>query len=199
VFKIDLMDLLKEEYTYPNWSSGMKYKLETEIINEEEIYVFYYSTKTIMKKRFQRKFPRYIYLTPGFCWGLGFFKGEGLNSIRGTSYRRFIITNKSPTCLNKFLDELNNSKLLLKSAIKGKCFQIHHFLNSADEVVNYWSNKLNFPKKMFSPLNYDDGFKKEGNGVCHFDKGDVLLRRIFDIINNKIITGAKTPQLTSAG
>ena len=52
---------------------------------------------------------------------------------------------------------------------------------------------------MFSPLNYDDGFKKEGNGVCHFDKGDVLLRRIFDIINNKIITGAKTPQLTSAG
>ena len=55
MFKIDLMDLLKEEYTYPNWSSGMKYRLETEIINEEEIYVFYYSTKTIMKKRFQRK------------------------------------------------------------------------------------------------------------------------------------------------
>ena len=49
------------------------------------------------------------------------------------------------------------------------------------------TNKLNFPKKMFPPLNYDDGFKKEGNGVCHFDKGDVLLRRIFDIINNKII------------
>ena len=197
MYRIDLIELLKNEYTYPNWSTSTKYKLETQIINEEEILVFYHSTKTIMKKIFKRKFPRYIYLTPGFCWVLGFFKGEGLSSIRGKSYRRFVITNKNPICLNKFLDELEKSKLLLRSAINGKCFQIHHFLNHPDEVIDYWSNKLKFPRGMFSPLNYDDGFKKEGNGVCHFDIGDVLLRKVFDSINNKIMTEAIAPASTS--
>ncbi len=186
--KIDLVELLKDQYTYPTWSTGTSYKLKTEIINYNQILIYYELEKTIMKKKFKEFFPRYIHLTAGFCWALGFFEGEGMKSKKYTSYRRFNITNKNPRDLKKFLNELHKSGLLPKERIRGKCFQIHHFLNREEIVRDYWSKQLDFPKEMFSIQDYNHNLKRSGNGVCHFDLGHVLLRRIFDLLNEKLIT-----------
>ncbi len=184
---IDLIELVKTEYSYPTWSTDTSYKLKAEIIDKDKILIYYESEKTIMKKMFKETFPRYINLTPGFCWALGFFEGEGLKSKKYTSYRRFNITNKNPRDLKKFLNELDKSGLLPKERIRGKCFQIHHFLNREEVVIEYWSKQLDFPKERFSAKDYNHNLKREGNGVCHFDIGHVLLRRIFDLINEKLI------------
>jgi len=140
-----------------------------------------------MKKRMSKIFPRHIKLTPGLCWALGFFKAEGLSSIKSKCYYRFNITNKNPIHLKKVLDELNKAGLLTKPQIKGKCFQIHHFANHPEQARKYWADKLNFPVDMFSAQDYNHNLKREGNGVCHFDISAVLLRRILDLINDKII------------
>ena len=140
-----------------------------------------------MKKRIKRTFPCYIYLTPGFCWSLGFYKGEGLNSIKSKTYYRFGISNKNPVYINKFMDEMISSKLLAKHQIRGKCFQIHHFAYDLEDVKKYWSNKLDFPLELFSARDYNHNLTKEGNGVCHFDISEVLLRRILDLINDEVL------------
>ncbi len=97
--KIDLVLLLKDKYTYPSRIKRKKYPIYTEIINEKSINVYYDITSGI-KRRIQGIFPRYVYLSPGFCWALGFFKGEGVNSIINGSYRRFsvIIGRFPPVC-----------------------------------------------------------------------------------------------------
>ncbi len=186
--KIDILKLIDGQYTYPTWSTKTSYRLRAKIIDKDNISIYYESTKTIMKKKFRGIFPRYVFLTPGFCWALGFFEGEGMKSKKSTSYRRFNITNKNPLDLKKFLDELHKSKLLPKDRIRGKCFQIHHFLNNKLEAERYWSKQLNFPIEMFSAIDYNHNLRRSGNGVCHFDLGHVLLRRIFDLINEKIMT-----------
>ena|SRR3989338_3123250 len=185
--KIDILELINGQYTYANWSSGSMYELHGKPINDKEIVVYYTIKKAIMKKTISRVFTRYINLTPSFCWALGFFRGEGLSSRRSKSYHRFNITNKNPVCLKKFLKEIDKSGLLLSHNIKGKCFQIHHFMNRPEIVEKYWSDQLGFPLEMFSAIDYDHNLSKEGNGVCHFDIGDVLLRRIIDLINDSII------------
>ena len=73
--------------------------------------------------------------------------------------------------------------------LPGKTFAFH------EDVLPQYKDTLT--KTTNAHFNYDDGFKKEGNGVCHFDIGDVLLRKVFDSINNKIMTEAIAPASTS--
>ncbi|HLD15265.1 MAG TPA: hypothetical protein VJB94_01670 [Candidatus Nanoarchaeia archaeon] len=185
--KIDLLELIKDKYTYPNWSTGRQYKLEGEILSRNKILIYYIATNHITKRKFQKIFPRYIYLTPSFCWVLGFFKAEGLSSIKNKAYYRFNITNKKPLFLKKVFTEIEKAGLLLKDEIKGRCFQIHHFKNDPEIVKKYWSNNLEFPIEMFVVRDYNHNLTKEGNGVCHFDISNVLLRRVLDLINDKVI------------
>ncbi|GEM_PF-2085276 len=185
--KIDLLELIKGKYTYPTWSTGTQYKLCAEIITPNTIQLYYSISKSIMKKRKQRIFPRYIHLTPGLCWALGFFKGEGLSSLKSRGYYRVNITNKNPVHLKKVLTEFEKAALLPKENIKGRCFQIHHFMNDPITVKKYWAEKLGFPEELFSVIDYNHNLKREGNGVCHFDLSEVLLRRVLDLLNEKII------------
>jgi len=87
---IDLKELMDGKFTYPNWFTKTQYPLRCDAF-ENNVRIYYISTKSIMKKVFEKYLPRYIKLTPKFCWALGFLKGEGLNSIRGKSYYRFEI------------------------------------------------------------------------------------------------------------
>ncbi len=183
--RIDIIELVRNQYTYENWSSKSQYLIESEIVGEDKVVLYYVIKKAIMKKRFQREFQRYVYLTPGFCWALGFFQGEGLKSRKNRAYTRFNITNKNPIFLKRFLSEMDKAGLLRKEEIKGRCFQIHHFLNPPEVVKEYWSSQLGFPQEKFIAIDYNHNLKKEGNGVCHFDIGDCLLRRVIDLINEK--------------
>ena len=139
-----------------------------------------------MKRSKRRNFPRFIFLTPDLAWSLGFFKAEGLSSRRSRAYYRFHLTNKNPLCLKKVLDTLHFSGLLPKSNIHGRCFQIHHSENITSEVIRYWSIQLGFPSEMFQVKDYPSLCKKE-NGVCRIDLSDPLLRRILDLLNDKLM------------
>lgn len=185
--KIDLTILLKGKYTYPSRIKGIKYPINTQIINKKTINVYYDITSGI-KRRIEGTFPRYIYLSPGFCWALGFFKGEGVNSIINGSYRRFSIINRNPKYIKKFLDEILHSGLLEKSRLEQRCFQIHHYANALSKTRRYWAKELKIPGERIIMVNDKQSLKKKENGVCRFDISNVLLRKIVDLINEKILT-----------
>lgn len=182
---IKICEIISGKETYPNWSTGTTYPLKFEL-DEDEIIIYYIMTKTIMNKVYSRKFPKEIKLTPSFCWALGFIKGEGMNSLNKSSYHRFGVTNKNPKLISYVLEELDKSNLLKKEKIPDRSFQILHWFSTPREVVNYWSNKLNVPKEKINPYNDKNSLKRTKFGTCHFYITDVLLRRIIDIISEKI-------------
>ena len=184
--RVDLRILLKDRYTYPSRIKGKEYPIYTQLINKKMINVYYDVTCGI-KRRIQGTFPRYIYLSPGFCWALGFFKGEGVNSIINGSYRRFSIINRNPKYIKKFLDEIINSGLLEKSRLEQRCFQIHHYANVISKTRKYWAKELKIPEERIIMVNDKKSLKKNENGVCRFDISNVLLRKIIDLLNEKIL------------
>ena len=163
--------------------------MQTQTVNDKMVMVYYEITtkKAHFKRRVQEQFRKTIVLTPGLCWAIGFFKGEGVNSIINGSYRRFSIVNKNPEKIKRFLQIMVLSGLLVKERIDGKCFQIHHFKKPTKDVIEYWSNALNFPKERFSAVAYGHDLHKSENGVCRFDIGHVLLRRIVELLNEHIM------------
>ncbi|MBN2142343.1 hypothetical protein JW711_03345, partial [Candidatus Woesearchaeota archaeon] len=55
---------------------------------------------------------------------------------------------------------------------------------SKDEVIKYWSEKTKLPKNKFSFVSTQKRTKEFG--ICHIYISDVLLRRVLDLIMNKI-------------
>ncbi|MBM3199387.1 hypothetical protein FJZ53_00505 [Candidatus Woesearchaeota archaeon] len=182
---IDIKELMDGKLTYPSWSTKTRYSIQCEI-KSDRVRVYYVTTKTLMKKVHERLFPRFIKLTPRFCWAMGFLKGEGLNSINGKSYYRFEITNKNPYLLNKVIEELDTSRILKKEDYPKKCFQIFHSSNERNVVKNYWSTNLDFDVNKFEVINCKSSLKKSDTGICHLYISDVLLRRVVDEINMHI-------------
>jgi len=183
---IDIKELMEGKLTYPSWSTQTQYPIEC-ITNKDKVKVYYTTTKTIMKKTHERYFPRFIKLTPGFCWALGFLKGEGLNSIRGKSYYRFELTNKNPDLINKIIEELDKSDLIKKEDYPKKCFQIMHSYGKEKEIKYYWAEALDFDKSKFNVMNNKHALRKSKHGVCHLYISDVLLRRVVDEINRYVM------------
>ena len=181
---VKIADLVSGEYTYPNWSSGSVYPLESYDEGDETI-VKYTVTNTIMRRPYSRRFPKEILLTTKLCWALGFLKGEGMNSRNPSSYHRFGVTNKDSKLINFVLDELFKSGLLKKENIPDKSFQILHCSADLREVQIYWAKKLGVPKSKIRPYDNKHIFKKSKYGICHFYITDVLLRRIVDLVHEK--------------
>jgi len=184
--KINLSELITDKRTYPNWSTGTTYLLKFEDLGNK-ILIYYISGKTIMKKRYSKIFNKYIELTPGLCWALGFYKGDGLNSINGYSYHQFSITNKNPKMLNKVIKELDRAKLITRDKYPDRCFQIMNSNGNKKEIVKYWSKHLGFEPDKFLVKRYKHELRKSYFGICHITIGDVFLRRIIDLLNEFII------------
>jgi len=183
---IDIKELMDGKLTYPSWSTKTQYPIQCEI-KSDQVRVYYITTKTIMKKVHERFFPKFIKLTPRFCWAMGFLKGEGLNSTNGRSYYRFEVTNKNPHLLNKIIEELDTSGILKKEDYPKKCFQIFHSSNEKNDVKSYWSKALSFDIDRFNVMNCKGSLKKSESGVCHIYIRDVLLRRVVDEINSYVM------------
>lgn len=184
--ELDLSNIIKNKNTYPNWSTGSTYPLRFKDLGKD-IEIYYIAEKNITKKRYSKIFPKHIDLTPGFCWTLGFIKAEGLNSINSHSYSQFHITNKNPEMLKKVIKELDKSGLLTKDKWPGKCFQIANAYGDEKEVIKYWSKALNVNINKFFIKRYKHELRKSYFGICHIVVGDVLLRRIIDLINEFIM------------
>lgn len=178
--KINLKQLLKEKKTYPSWTTNSVYPLKVEEVNNEIL--VYYNTKA--NHKISRIFPAEIELTPKLTYVFGFLKGEGPTSLGKSNYRRFTITNTDPLILNITLTELENSTLFKKEEIIDKSIHLMHHTKSDEEVIKYWSNKLNLPEKKFKCFKAKPG--RNAFGVCHVFISNVLLRRVIDVIHEEI-------------
>lgn len=177
--KIKLKSLVEGQITYPSWTTGSTYHLKAE--ENDNSTLIYYKIQT--NKRISRLFPKEITLTQRFTYTLGLLKGEGSNALGKSNYRRLTITNSNPNVINLILDELERSGLFKKSDLIAKSVHLLHHTEADNEVIDYWSNKLNIVKSKFKC--FDDKLKTSKYGVCHVYISDVLLRRVIDLIHDK--------------
>lgn len=183
---IKVSEIVKGETTHPNWSSGSVYPLESFDEGDKTV-VKYVMNKTINNRSYSRKFPKEIKLTLKLCWVLGFLRGEGFNGLGKSTYHRFGVTNKNPKLVNFVLNELDFCGLLIKNNLPDNSIEIMHFSGKKEEVIKYWSSSLNVPVYKIKIKHYRHQFEKSKYGVCHVYLTDVLLRRIVDILHEKII------------
>jgi hypothetical protein len=174
---IILKKIVKNKKTYPSWSTGATYFLESK--EKEENIEIYYKTKS--NRKISRIFPKKLSLTPKLTYSLGFLKGEGANALGKSNYRRFTLTNSEPQTILLVLNELDKNNILKKTQLREKSIHLLHHNKSDSEVINYWSKNLNLPKKLFKC--FEDKNKTSDYGVCHVYVSDVLLRRVIDLIH----------------
>ena len=182
--KINLKEIIKNKKTYPNWTTSTEYELCSEELDKNLINIYYIINKGVQRK-IQRTFPKIISIDPQFTLAAGLIKGEGSNSLGKSSYRRFTFTNSNPEIINFVLSELEKKDLFRKKLLIDKSIHLIHTTKKEKEVIKYWSKRLNLPKSKFKC--FDDKMKTSDYGVCHIYISDVLLRRVIDLIIEKII------------
>ncbi|MFH1409497.1 MAG: hypothetical protein ABIH34_06305 [Nanoarchaeota archaeon] len=181
--KINIKELIKGNKTYPTWSTGSCHQLYATNEKQNTIKIFY-TTKS--KRIISRVFPKKLTLSPEFCYVLGFLKGEGSNSLGKSNYRRFTITKSDPDIMKFVLKILEKNKLLSLSRLINKSCHLIHFKLTEKKVIEYWSEKLKLPEEKFKC--FEDKNKTSLFGVCHIYISDVLLRRVVDLIQEKIMS-----------
>ena len=179
--KIKINELVEGRLTYPNWTTNSTYPLKTKDYGEDII--IYYKTKG--NRKISRFFPKEINLTHRLSYVFGLLKGEGSTSLGKSNYRRFTITNADYRIINLILEELDKNNLFKKSNLIDKSIHLLHHTELKNKVIDYWSKKLNLPKRKFKC--FDDKSKTSPFGVCHVYISDVLLRRIIDLIHDEFI------------
>jgi len=177
--KINIKKLVEGRKTYPTWTTNSSYIIKTQDIGNNIL--VYYITKS--NRKISRVFPNEINLTPKLSYVLGLIKGEGSTSLGKSNYRRFTLTNSNPRIINLIFKELDKNNLFKKSDLINKSVHLLHYIKSKDEVIDYWSKKLNLSKNKFKC--FDDKTKTSLFGVCHVYISDVLLRRVIDIIHDE--------------
>ena len=95
------------------------------------------------------------------------------------------MTNADYQIIKIVLEELDKNNIFKKSSLIDKSIHLLHYTESKNKVVDYWSKKLNLPKRKFKC--FDDKSKTSPFGVCHVYISDVLLRRIIDLIHDEFI------------
>ncbi|HLD87661.1 MAG TPA: hypothetical protein VJB12_06405, partial [Candidatus Nanoarchaeia archaeon] len=181
ISRIEIGPLVEKRLTYPNWNTGSEYALLSKKAGRSA--EIYYVAKG--KRRFGRKFPQDVQLTVRFSYALGLLKGEGSNALGKSNYRRFTITNSDPKVIKFLLEELENTGLLQIPSLKKGSLHLLHHTSTDEDVVRYWSKQLELPKKLFRT--FDDKTKTTPFGVCHVYISDVLLRRVVDLLHEKIM------------
>ncbi|MBU2639889.1 MAG: hypothetical protein KKG75_04260 [Nanoarchaeota archaeon] len=178
--EIEISKLIEGKQTYPSWATNSIHNLQSH--EDKEGVLVYYRTKS--NKLISRFFPNKVNLTPRLIYVLGLLKGEGSNSIGDSNYRRFTMTNSDPAIIKIVLNELDKHNLFKKSKLIDKSIHLLHHTKSNKEVISYWSKKLGLNKSKFKCFNSK---KTTPFGVCHVYISDVLLRRVVDLIHEKIM------------
>ena len=75
----------------------------------------------------------------------------------------------------------------IKAKWPGKCFQIANAYGPEEEIRKYWSKSLEIKTDKFFIKRYKHELRKSYFGICHIVIGNVLLRRIIDLINESIM------------
>jgi len=185
--KIDLVKLLDGVETYPNWSTQKTYKLKTS-----------YDKKTVTvtydcpSKRPKRSFNRYVNAEKDLFWMFGFLEGESLNSIKSSSYKRFIVTNNNPKRMKLVLDILERYNFVTRKNLPKNSIRIRYGQNlNKNALPDYWAKKLQVKKDKIYLAKKPDILKKSERGLCDIYISDVLLRRVLDAIKDYLFNSIK--------
>lgn len=178
--KIHIKELIKNKCSYPSWTTSSSYPLKYKEFNNE--CQIYYMTKS--NKKITRTFPKIIKLTPILAYVFGFLKGEGPTSLGKSNYRRLTITNTDPIIMGLTLKELEKAGLFRTAQLTKNSSHIMHHTKTDLESTQFWSDKIKLPKSKFKCFKAKPG--RNPFGVCHIYISDVLLRRIIDLIHEKI-------------
>lgn len=179
--KIKLDELIVGQETYPTWSTKAVYSLQAESKDDELL--IYYVVKG--NRRISRIFPKKIELSTKFLYVMGLLKGEGSNTLGNSNYRRFTITNSDPKVVSIILKELEESKLFSKAELLDNSIHILHHLVEDGEAIDYWANQLRLKPQKFRC--FKDKSRTSKYGVCHVYISDVLLRRVIDLLHQKLM------------
>jgi len=182
--KVQISKLIEKKKTYPSWTTGSRYCLKSKQIDNQITEVFYVINKGI-KRTIKRSFPKEIEATPKFSLALGLIKGEGPNALGKSNYRRFTFTNSDPKVINFVLNQLEEQNIFKKKFLINKSVHLIHAKESDEKVIFYWSKKLKISRSKFKCFRSERRTTKYG--VCHVYISDVLLRRILDLLIEKII------------
>jgi hypothetical protein len=181
--EVAISKLIEGKKTYPSWTTGRVYPLKTRTINDKCL--VYYEPKGRVKRRIERVFPEKIALSSRFIWTLGFLKGEGSNALGKSNYRRFTITNTDARCLKIVIAELEKSELWKKEQLSNTGVNILHAKKDELETREFWAKGLAIPLEKIKY--YKTSERTSEFGVCHIYISDVLLRRVFDEINEFVM------------
>jgi hypothetical protein len=194
---IDIADLVRGLSTYPNRSAS-RYKLRCRNNGPESIEVYYEITKGAVMRTVRRKFPRYIAINERFIWVLGLLRGEGLRSIgpRSSMYR-FSVVNNDLAVIKAVIVVLDESRVARFDDIKtkGGLTRISYgpYCN-VRRARKYWAEGLGITISKVEMARKAEPQKRARMGSCMFTLNDVLLRRIMDLIAERVHT-----QLFDAG
>jgi len=179
MIKINILKIIEGKKTYPSWSTGRTYSLQTKDLGDKIVIYYKIENGRIIK----RTFPKILNLTPKLSYALGILEGEGATALGKSNYRRFTMTNSDPKVINIVLNELEKHGLFSKNDLKVNNVQIVHYTDSEKEVFDYWSKQLRIPVTKFK--SFDMEKKTTKKGVCHIYVSDVLLRRVIDLIKEE--------------
>ncbi len=178
---IDLQSIIRDEETYPSWSTGRRYKLKVFEEYDNEITIGYV---TVSNRKFMRKFPKQITVSQELLWLIGFARGEGTQSTGKSGHIRFTLTNANARLMKNAISILCKTGLINRDSIYAKnALRINRSENHDDtKLLIFWKKELSAPKSAFYFAPKRDKNKKKINGVCHLYITDALLRRIFDLV-----------------
>lgn len=167
---------------------GNSYPLKIRHHGKNRVEVYYTITKGAVRREVGRIFPERVRVDSSFMWVLGLLRGEGLMSsgARSSMYR-FAVVNNDPSIIRAVMEVLANSRLINFGNIKRKFIRITYgFQTETNGLADYWAKELGVPLEIIDIARTPHHLKKARYGSCTLIISDVLLRRIIDLLADRI-------------
>ena len=174
---------------------SLSYTYEPLVIEKENkslriYYINRYQNNKIKSAKFQPKeanIPELFYFSTKIVELMGLYQGDGQKSTNSKSYQAVRFSNSIPALIKdciKFLKlcNVNIKELKLYLRVRFKDKKLH----SEEEIINYWSNALNFPKENIYKIQWvpakTNKFYKFGTATVIY--GNSSFRLFFDALFN---------------
>jgi hypothetical protein len=187
--RLSVADLASGKTTYRN-RYGRSYVLRTKCIQGSKVEMSYEITHGAAKRIVRRIFPGYIEVNGRLLWILGLLKGEGLSSVGSrSSMYRFCVVNNDPSVIRAVMRVLDDSGLEPLARMRTRCGLIRISYGphcDKQETKEFWARELGLGNQEINLARNSERQKRAIHGSCMLTLSDVLLRRVFDLVAEKV-------------
>ncbi len=187
--KINIPSIVLGASTYPN-RSGRSYKLNVRSVDPSHVDVFYEITSGAARRLVSRRFPKQIEINSRFLWVLGLLRGEGLRSKGAkSSIYRFNIVNNDLEVIQAVIRILDESGLAVFDEYRLRPGLIRISYGpycDTWKARRHWARGLGIPLAKVEISKRPEPQKRARFGSCMFTLNDVLLRRVMDLIAQRV-------------